>query len=228
MPVQLRSPSPQPHAGGRGRAPRPAGCVRAHGCRTDPAPAPPADGRPPASAHPSQKLHKFKQGMEGRKKGRKTNQDHFRAVQIGGSSGCRRNQLMQLSWRPAVDHLPGSRVAVVAVSAGLAPRRAGPRGREEPSARPRAVRAALRGGRPGASPLPSGPGHGHGGPGWPAWAAALRFLQGVCSLSHATTLTACVSGVSLCLLVFSLYAVCTAGVWDFSCPQGAVGTLRNQ
>lgn len=93
--------------------------------------APPADGRPPASAQPSQKLHTFKQGKEGaEKKGRKTNQDRFRAVQIGGSAGCRSNQLMQLSWRPAVDHLPGSRVAVVAVSAGLAPRRAGPRGRE--------------------------------------------------------------------------------------------------
>lgn len=71
-----------------------------------------------------------KAGKGKKKKRRKTNQDHFRAVQIGGSAGCRSNQLMQLSWRPAVDHLPGSRVAVVAVSAGLAPRRAGPRGRE--------------------------------------------------------------------------------------------------
>lgn len=146
----LRAPSDT-----RGRSGSPQPCpppARVSAGRTPP-PTPLADGRPPASAHPSQKLHKFKQGSEGGdKKRRKTNQDHFRAVQIGGSAGCRRNQLMQLCWRPAVDHLPGSRVAVVAVSAGLAPRRAGPRGRREPSARPRAVGAALRGGGPGASP----------------------------------------------------------------------------
>lgn len=164
----------------------------------------------PGPAHPSQKLHPFKQGRAG--KGRKTNQDRFRAVQIGGSAGRRSNQLMQLSWRPAVDHLPGSRVAVVAVSAGLAPTRAGPRGPEEPSARPRAVGAELRGARPGSQPAARGLGHGHAGPGlpgprWPQWAAALNFLQGICSLCRATIQTGCVSGASLCLLVFSVYAV---------------------
>lgn len=114
---------------------------------------PPADGRPPASPHPSQKIHKFKQGREEKKK--KKNQDHFRAVQIGGSAGCRSNQLMQLSWRPPVDHLPSSRVAVVAVSAGLAPRRAGPPwpgGSHLPG--PGLFVLHATGAGPGASPLP--------------------------------------------------------------------------
>lgn len=119
--------------------------------------APPADGCPPGlTPHPLQKIHKFKQGRKGKKEQtNKKNQDHFRAVQIGGSAGCRSNQLMQLSWRPPVDHLPGSWVAVVAVSAGLTPRGVGPLwpgGSHLPSPRLFVPHAA--GASPGASPLP--------------------------------------------------------------------------
>lgn len=107
----------------------------------------------------TKKIHKFKQGKERKKEERKKkNQDHCRAVQIGGSAGCRSNQLMQLSWRPPVDHLPSSRVAVVAVSAGLAPRRARPPrpgGSHLPSPGLFVPHAA--GAGRGASPLPGSP-----------------------------------------------------------------------
>lgn len=110
----------------------------------------------PHPTPPKKYINLNKAGKEKKKKIKK-NQDHFRAVQIGSSAGCRSNQLMQLSWRPPVDHLPSSRVAVVAVSAGLAPRRAGPPrpgGSHLPS--PGLFVPPAAGTGPGASPLPDG------------------------------------------------------------------------
>lgn len=139
---------------------------------------------------------------------------------------------MQLSWRPAVDHLPGSRVAVVAVSAGLAPRRAGPRGREgaicpAPGCSCRSPRGTAR--EP--ARCPAAPGHGHAGPSlagaqWPEWTPALDFPQGIYSLSHATAQTGCVSGASLCLLVFSVYTACMERDWGIPCPSGSCGDTQ--
>lgn len=69
-----RAPS---DAQGRSRRPQPclpsgqvSACARLLG---EPHHLPLADGRPPASAHPSQKLHKFKQGREGGEKKKKEN-----------------------------------------------------------------------------------------------------------------------------------------------------------
>lgn len=193
-----------------------------------------------AAPRPPQTLHTLKQGREREGgKGRKTNQDGFRAVQIGGSAGCRSNQLMQLSWRPAVDHLPGSRVAVVAVSAGLAPRRAGPRGREGAicpapgcsccSRRGPALEPALPAAPcplpPPRAPTPT-PGRAWPGlsarNGQPGWVLCGGFARS----PNAATQTGCVHGASLSLPLF------TPCVWgrdrDTSCPSGAVGTLRNR
>lgn len=139
---------------------RPFKCLPVPGCwrLLQPHHQPPlADGCPLASRLTTpprkKKKRKFKQGSEGKRR-RKKAQARFRAVRISGSAGCRRNQLMPLSRPPPVDHLPGSRVAVVAVSAGLAPRRAGPRGREGAICPAPGCSAACRGGQPGASPLP--------------------------------------------------------------------------
>ena len=208
-------------------------CLSAQGCQRLLQPyhqPPPADGRPLASPHISQKIHKFKQGREGEKKRReKKSHDHFRAVQIGGSAGCRSNQLMQLSRRPPADHLPGSRDAVVAVSAGLAPRRGGPAAGREPSARPRAVPAAGPAREPARCPtahacvwLTTARAR------WPKWAAVLYFLQGIYLLSFTSLQTGCVFGASLCLRVFGVYLVCTQRCWEILCPLERLGTLRNR